>query len=373
MAVASQRLQGGESRVGESSRKRSAASWADLAAALDGALNAAGIPFPLADPASLYFRVPEDYRPIALLPLAYMSGDFRKVKDSFYQLANNEALRLVAAAYALPGAIDSGDWQLYEDVESWLRGYLDPEVPASVRSFVEYTLAAPYIGARSIDQIASWIKQGDWSSLAPITRFDAARQRADYFEVVRDFDSMLETAQMASHLAGLIVDDGESSLTQITLRIRVALAHEHLGNHEAAREAMLDAMNLALPHGYVVPFAEVSANAIGLVESLLKTHFPQLLDVYLDAAEQIARNWVIFRFQRLRQDNEAWTSIRELGIQELEITFAACLGETNADIARRFHLAEGTVKNKMRVIYEKLGINSKRPRTELLQMLWGDV
>jgi len=348
------------------------ADWDGLASKFESLIAVANPPFPIADPTAVFFEVPDDVRNLALLQFAYLSGDFDHVKDTYYQLTDDPAARLVAAAWALPAAIAMGDWQFYDDVDAFLTSATRPEVPASVRSFAEYVIAVGSLGARSLDRVADWVKAGDWSDLPPLIRFSAAEQSAEYYEYLKEFEMMLRTAKMAHSLSAMVIPEDRTSIVDINLRIRVALAYEHLGRYEEAKAWMLGAMNAALPHGFIVPFAQKSASGGRIIEQLLKEHYPHMLDQYLKAAESITRNWVIFRLTRVRPTDEASTLVRALTNEELEMTYAAGLGKSNLEIAQAFHLAEGTVKNKMRLIYEKLGISSSRPRLELRQVLWGD-
>lgn len=233
-------------------------------------------------------------------------------------------------------------------------------------------LGTASIGARSLSQLADWIVAGDWTGLHPLVRFEAARQQADYFEVTKDFEAMLRVAQTALHLATLVVAKDETSYVGICLRIRAALALEHLGRHDEAKTWMRNAMDIALPHGYLVPFAEVSANAVGLIDELIRQYYPGLLKRYVEMAEKITRNWLLLRAIRIRPTGGVPPRISQLDLEEIEITFAVCRGDSNAEIARALQLAEGTIKNKMRRIYEKLGVSEGHPRSELVRVLWGD-
>jgi len=347
------------------------ADWNGLAASFDELFLIAQS-FPKADPAAVFYQVPDEHRHLALLQFAYMTGDFSLVKDIFNLYSGDLAARLVVGPWAVAAAIAMGDWQFYDEVDAFLSGFIDPLVPASMRSYAEFAISIGSIGARSLYRVPDWVTAGEWTDLPPLARFAAAEQSAEYFEFINDFEAMLRTARMALDFVILAIPPDKMSIVEINLRIRVALAFKHLGDTAAAKHWMHEAMQLALPHGYIVPFAQKSASGGRIIEQLLKEHYPQLVDKYLQAAESITRNWVIFRLTRIHPKDGAPTLVRALTNEELEMTYAAGLGKSNAEIAETFRLAEGTVKNRMRLIYEKLGLNSTRPRSELRQVLWGD-
>lgn len=100
-------------------------SWEEVAARFEFAVKTANPPMPVADPASVYFDAPEEFKPLVVLPIAYMSGEFDRVTETFNIMADDYALRLVAAAWALPAAVESGDWDRYGEIHAWLESLMN--------------------------------------------------------------------------------------------------------------------------------------------------------------------------------------------------------------------------------------------------------
>lgn len=258
---------------------------------LTGAIANTYLSFPISDPASVFFRVSDDeLRPLSLLPLAYLSGEFDKITKIYLDTPSDSTTRFIASATALPAAIAMGDWEFYRRVEYDVHKVTGLYDSAVVRAFAEHALATGYLGARALRSVPRWIKVGDFGDLPPLARFEAYVQRADYLGLARQYELMLSTAQMALYLLGTISAADETSITGINLRLRVAIAYYHLNRYEDARTWLLDTMNLALPNGFITPFAENAVKVSGLVEELLKEHYTDWLEPVVDLACEVVPN-----------------------------------------------------------------------------------
>lgn len=350
--------------------RTSVVSWDAFEAELNRVLDAVSIPFPKDDPAGIFFAVADDeLRSLTMLQIAYLAGDFEQIKATDRKFWATPVYRLVTASYALPAAVDAGDFDFYHELETWVKSLLQPSTPPSVRAYIEYTLASVTLGLRLVSEVPDWIKAGDLENLHHLVRVEAVKHRATYFETMRDFHTMLTLAKTAQTLFSAVTPEEQTSITEIGLQIRVALANLYLGNQDEAAAAALAAMQLALPHGYVVPFAENGSTSGGLFADLIKTHYPHLLDAYLAQADRIQKNWFSLVVQQSRPGFRA--DRLRLSLAELQIAVGVCLGKTYAEIANELHLSEGTVRNKVRTVYDKLDITSGRPRSELQKALWG--
>ena len=108
-----------------------------------------------------------------------------------------------------------------------------------------------------------------------------------------------------------------TALAQLYLHIQLACAENRLGRADAARRELDAALALAVPDGLYLPFAE-----------------------HAD---------------------------RGLSPRELEIAQLAAARRTNAEIAAQLHLSEATVKNHLKRIFDKLGLDgSARGKRNLL-------
>lgn len=140
----------------------------------------------------------------------------------------------------------------------------------------------------------------------------------------------------------------------IYFRIVCAIACNCLGRNDDARRWVLEAMNLALPHGFITPFAESIIALGGLVELCLKENFPDYYDAILRQCESATENWITFHNLFTKENITLRFSVREYHIALL---VAHCI--PYAEIADQYNISVGRLKNIMLEIYEKLLISGR--------------
>ena len=136
-----------------------------------------------------------------------------------------------------------------------------------------------------------------------------------------------------------------TALAQLYLHIQLACAENRLGRADAARRELDAALAIAVPDGLYLPFAE-HAEALG----------PLLPEAFAgnEAAQAVLR--------RTAKPGPGGLSPREREIARL-----AAARRTNAEIAAQLHLSEATVKNHLKRIFDKLGLDgSARGKRNLL-------
>lgn len=144
-------------------------------------------------------------------------------------------------------------------------------------------------------------------------------------------------------------------LCEIWLHIQLAAALEQLGRHEGARRELRLALQLALPDDILLPFAESEIYILELLKEL------QGIGVYAEEIEHILPLAEQFRTARenIRREYLGENETYGLSERELEIARLAARRKTNLEIAEELHLAEGTVRNQLSRIFDKLGIGGE--------------
>jgi DNA-binding CsgD family transcriptional regulator len=175
--------------------------------------------------------------------------------------------------------------------------------------------------------------------------------RAKYFMCVGKYEIALAVAQTA--LAFCARERG-ITLPEIYLRVLCALACHCLGRGEEAGRRLLEAMRVALPHGFITPFAELVADFGGLMERCLEEAFPDRRDAVIGQWERTVKNWIAFH-NNFTRDNI--TSI--LSLREYHFALLAARRVPYAEIAEQFNISTGRLKNIMLEIYEKLFISGR--------------
>jgi len=290
--------------------------------------------------------------------LAYLRGDFERVADCFRQTAGDEAARLRAASVAIAAAISTGDYPFYLEIETFLKDTIQKTNDESVVAFAELCLATAYVSALAPNMVPAWLQNGDYARLHPKAIPDAVYKRAKYFQCLGKFESMLAVSEIA--LAFCATDAGVS-FHDIYFRVARAIACCALGRAVDAERHLLDAMAIALPHGFITPFAESITAFGGLLERLLKREYPAF---YAPVTEQWNRSfshWLSFH-NRFTKDNIALI----LSLRDYQIAHLAARGVPNAQIAAQFHISTGTLKNRLNKIYGELFIGNREDLSKLI-------
>jgi excisionase family DNA binding protein len=294
-------------------------------------------------------------RLVAEAVFAYMRGDFEQTRQFCAETMDDDVARLVASPIVIAASITSGDYPFFLETENWLKNIVNADLGAGVTAFAQQALAIGYLGAAAPSMVPEWIKNGHFSDLHPLIRFEASHRRAAYLQRSKKYQSMLDTAQTALSMLGLVYSEQAFSLVEINLRIACAIACHGLGYVDEAKHRLISAMDIALPHGFIMPFALAVSDLCGLMEQCLKQAYPQWHDAVLEQESRSGPNWVGFH-NRFTKDNIPSILTR----QEYEVAKLVILGMPRAKIAERLHYSVGWVNYTLETIYGKLLINSRK-------------
>ncbi len=153
----------------------------------------------------------------------------------------------------------------------------------------------------------------------------------------------------------------------ISLHIQLAAAFEKLGKTADALKELKTALSLAMPDNILMPFAE---NSIYISNRLLELHkeveYTEYIEKILKLAEQVQSGKEKINAEHFAQYTDYGLSDREMEIAEL-----AAQRMSSREIALKLNLSEGTVRNHLSRIFNKMEIpgNVKNKRVELANRL----
>ena len=320
---------------------------------------------PWSNPDILVSSIPDEpyyfYRLFVEGWIAYLRGDFEKTKTN-YSLIENEAVKLWASPLTISAAVGTGDYQLYKEIEIFCKSMIEKDIGENVTAVASWTLAAVSVDMFIVSMIPEWLKAGDFSHLPTHYRNEAFFYRAHYLYFIKEYKAAYDIAYTALNFFPR--DKGMSS-ANIQLRFICAMTCCSLGRLDDAKEYLLELMQDCLPNGIVTPFSEHLLDLGGLVERFLEMYYPKYYDIVVQQSKSTILNWRIFH-NLYAKDNISLV----LEPREYQMALAAARGDSDTSIAKQFNLATGTVRNYMQTIYEKLMIEEKPRRKELLKYLW---
>ncbi len=283
--------------------------------------------------------------------IAYLRGDFQAVIDCFQRTRGDEAARLRACPITIAAAISLGDYAKYTEIDTYLKKCAEVYKGSGAAAFAEQALATAAVSIIAPNMAPNWLKKGDLSAIAPQAKPNALYLRAKYFQCLNKYDAMLAVAQTALTLSG---QPHAFTTTDIYLRVTCAVACHCLGQDDDARSWLLEAMRLALPHGFITPFAEVVTALGGMVEQCLEREFPAFREAVLGQWNRTWKNWIDFHNQFTKDNITLMLTLREY-----HIALLVAQRVSYAEIARQHCISVGRLKNIMLEIYEKLYISGR--------------
>jgi len=155
----------------------------------------------------------------------------------------------------------------------------------------------------------------------------------------------------------------------IWLHIQLAASFEKLGRAEDALAELKTALSFAMPDRVLMPFAENEAYISKLLLVLKeKKEYTEYIDKVLELSETVQAGKGKILSKHFKGCPDYGLSKRELEIAKL-----AAQRMTSAEIAKTLHLSEGTVRNHLSRIYNKVGItgNKRNKRIELEKLFKG--
>lgn len=290
--------------------------------------------------------------------LAYLRGNFQQTIHCFHKTGGDDAARLRACPIAVAAAVSIGDYDFYTEVDSYLRECMKTGRGSEIRALAELSIATAAVSMIAPNMTPEWLKKGDFSALVVQEIPDALYLRAKYFQCLGSYQEMLAVAQTA---LSLCVTEQGFTVPEIYLRLMCAVACYSLERGDEAKDYLLDAMRICLPHGFVTPFAESVTALGGLVELCLEQAFPEYCDLVIGQWERTWKNWISFH-NRFTKDNITLI----LSLREYHIALLAARRVPYGKIAKQYCISVGRLKNIMLGIYGKLFISS---RDELSQYI----
>ncbi|MDF3005697.1 MAG: hypothetical protein K0S22_2169 [Oscillospiraceae bacterium] len=323
-----------------------------LSSDLSYVLASTTVPMPNHDPDAVLDSVREDRLRLEYeAELAYLRGDFERTMRCYQRTEGDDAARLRACPVAIAAAISMGDYRAYTAIESVLKGYIKANKGSAGAAVAELSLATAAVSVTAPNMAPEWLKDGNLSALPPQVRPNALYLRAKYLYCIGQFNAALAVAQTALVLSA---PERGLTLTDLYLRLTCVVAFYALEQKEEARRWLLSTMHLALPHGFITPFAELVSELGGLVEACLEQAFPDYHNAVILQWKNTVKNWITFHNQFTRDNITLMLSLRECHLAML-----VARRVPYEKIAREHCISVGRLKNIMLEIYEKLHISGR--------------
>ncbi len=323
-----------------------------LSSDLSHIYTATTIPMPLNNPDAVLDTVSEErLRNVYKGELAYLRGNFFETMACYHKTQGDEAARLRLCPAAIAAAISRGDYAAYNEMDTFLKNCVKAHQGSNIAAAAELALATAAVSVIAPKLAPDWLKAGDLENLPAAARLNAIYLRIKYFNCLEHSEAMLAAAQTALSLSS---SPESFTIYDIYLRLMCAVACRYLERSREASDYLLEAMRLALPHGFITPFAEIVTALGGLLERCLEEDFPDYYDPVLQQWQDTWKNWINFHNQFTKDNITLILSLREYHIAVL-----VARRVPYAQIARQYYISVGRLKNIILEIYAKLSISGR--------------
>lgn len=331
-----------------------------LAAELSNLIEAAARPLPVDHPEGVLESISEPrLRRQVEAELAYLRGDFKQTMGCFTAAGRDEAAKIYVAPMAIAAAISRGDYPFYSTIDAYLKGVIQTHPGTVMATYAELSLATAAVSSIAANMAPDWLKNGNFSAIPTPLKPYTLYLQAKYFQSLGRFEPMLAVAQTV-----LALHPGTPGITMVDiyLRLTCAVACHGLERRNQAKHYLLEAMAMALPHGFISPFAESLTAFGGLLEQCLTEAFPDYYAAVIGQWQGTWRNWISFHNQFTKNNITDILTLREFHIATL---VARRVPYTK--IAAENGISVGRLKNIITEIYGKLLVSN---RDELAQYVF---
>lgn len=309
------------------------------------------IPLPRNNPDGALKTISGAYRALAAADLAYRRGDPEPAKECWKRTGCRDETKLSAASLATAAAISSGDYALYYEIDSFLKGCMAKASSDEARALLSLPETLASVSMAANDMTPNWLKRCDFS-LFPIelTPFLLYLYML-HLRNTGEYAALLHTANTARLLCA---QTHTFTWLDLYVLLLAAAASFGLGDEAQTTAYLCDALELGLPCGFIMPFADTLGAFGGLSERLLSQRYPAQLAPINGLWSRSFKNWMHFH-NRFTKENI--TTI--LTAQEYQAAHYLVRGATYAEAARCMNLSVGRIKNLLLDVYAKLHIQKK--------------
>ena len=314
-------------------------------------LSTTWLPWSRDKPYSTMEKIDKRLLPICEGATAYLLGNYERTIQCYEQTEGDDAVRLAACSLTIAASISTGNFTFYKEIETFLKSLIRAKISDSVTAFSELSLASAYLGAMVPSMVPKWLKDGNFSALPTQAKPDASYKRVRYFQCKGDYKSMLNVAETA---LTFFDSPQKNSFPGSYLKIMCAVACNALNRLEDGKRWLLDTMNVNLPYGFISFYTELIPFCCGMMEPLIKQNYPVYYDIIIKQWKHIGPNWLAFHNKFTKDNIQSILTLREYHIAKL-----AAQHMPYKEIAERFSISVGRLKNIMHTIYGKLLVKNR--------------
>jgi len=212
------------------------------------------------------------------------------------------------------------------------------------------------ISAYAPGMSAAWLREGVSAALPASAKPMALYLRGKALLALGRIEELLGMAEGALNLLA-----PGFGIFEAYLYIMLAHAYLYQNHSEKAREALMRAIDICLPKGFLSPLAENISSLLGLMERCLQEAYPDQLQKVLSLHKSLSGSWLkVHNF--LTREQIATILTR----REYQVALSVAGGLSNRESARQLGLSPSTLKGHLQSVYQKLNITNRKALKEYI-------
>lgn len=309
--------------------------------------------FPARNPDSVLKGLKGMARAFAEAELAIARCEFVRGKELSEVLLGDDHYILAAVRIGIISAIGLGDLRFFDRV---------------VKALADYRKRLPHPEAAVGIEIAeAWIRQWLWIETGYpewMYRFDLTsvpepwRQSAAYLGMkIRIVRGVFESAYAASSLFLNFICSCQEGITAACAyaKIACAIACREIGRKDEMMMWLGEVIRTLAPHGIFLPFLMFMYGMHrSPVEAILSESAPDQLPRYRELSKSYFRNLI-----RMRNHYTGERLTEDFSFREFYLAMLLKRGHSYKELAERFGISVGRMRNLVSILYEKLHVHSR--------------
>lgn len=283
--------------------------------------------------------------------MAYRRGDFAPALACWKNTKDTDEMKLTSACLGITAAMSKGDYETFDEILQFAGECMkqaDNPFDKALLSLPEVLAAVCFVVP---DMVPEWLKKEDFSLFpAEIVPF-LLYLHSMHLRNIGDFKGVQITTKTQ-----LILSTRKNTFSWLDLNnsLLCAWACLKLNDREQTKQYLLQAINLGLPYGIIMPFADYVGLFGGLLEALVEEYYPQYKDSILALWGKSFPNWITFHNHFARKNI---TTI--LSSQEYQVAYLIANGSSYAEASRNMFLSVSRIKRILSGIYKRLDIQNR--------------
>lgn len=299
----------------------------------------------------------EDQRPQLAAEFAFLRGDLATAARAFETTGRGSGMSFCAVTITMAAASRMNDWTRFAEADEFLQSVFATHYERD-RKIAEVALSTALLSQFATELAPPWILDGQFSYV-PVE----ARPMCVYLYAKSLLGQNRTEELLAACRTGraLWARDDHFTMLDVYLSLLLAGACRSQGDKTSCRRALNHAAEMAVPYGFVTPFAEYRQLMAEDMDAVLRQWAPDWVERVQALDEQIRTNWNAFHARFIRENLE-----KLLTPQEHQVAQRVARGEAYREVAREMALTQGELKLLLASIYQKLYIAD---RSELARFM----